>query len=821
MPSVSLKRELWAKLLTTALGTQFPDSDDLFVEHTLLVVSAEIIAHAVVGFELSNIDPAPLVRGQLFSQAQINGVVEADFFDWLIEVPGGNRFIRSLARRLARFSWVDAEHDVMKVLYESIIGAEQRKKLGEYYTPDWLANRIVASAVQNPGRDRVLDPACGSGSFLFHAVRTHLAALSAEGLTVAEQIDSVTRHVLGTDIHPVAVTLARVTYLLAVGHDRLRHPDRPPMTVPVFLGDSIQWSQRVDMFTMNTLVIPTKKGRQLFPEDLRFPERLLEDAGRFDRLVAEMADRAASREAGSPVPSLTAVFRRYAVREDDQPMIAETFALMCSLHDQGRDHIWGYYVRNLARPVWLSQSRNRVDVLVGNPPWLAYRYMTEEMQASFKEMSEERGLWHGASVATHQDLSGLFVARAIQLYLRVGGRFGFVMPEAALSRRQFKGFRLGHYKSKTEPVTLGFTQPWSLHKVKPAFFPVPASVVFGSRTTETSSGLSASAEQWSGRLRSTNDTWSEAEPALRRDSVKSLPASDAYTSPYQKRFAQGATVVPRVLFVVEEAPEGPLGAGAGRRSVRSARSKQEKKPWKELTSLHGSIETQFVKPLLLGHSVIPYMIRQRSLAVIPWDEKKLLNGESEDIDLYPGLAEWWRAAEETWITYRSSSRLNLVDRLNYRKGVTDQFPASQHRIVYTKSGMYLAACRVADPRIVIDHELYWANTVSSDEGRFLCALLNSPSTTELVRPLQARGEHNPRHFDKYVWQLPFPLFEPANKNHARLASLAAEAENFVAGLTLPTVKRFESIRRFVRNALEESEIGKAIDSSVREILGAS
>src|SRR5262249_40437615 len=49
-PGVALKRELWAKLLTTALGTTFRNEDSLFVEHTLLVAMAEVISHAVVGF---------------------------------------------------------------------------------------------------------------------------------------------------------------------------------------------------------------------------------------------------------------------------------------------------------------------------------------------------------------------------------------------------------------------------------------------------------------------------------------------------------------------------------------------------------------------------------------------------------------------------------------------------------------------------------------------------------------------------------------------------------------------------------------------------
>jgi len=38
---------------------------------------------------------------------------------------------------------------------------------------------------------------------------------------LAEALSSLTDHVLGIDLHPVAVALARVTYLLAIGKDRL------------------------------------------------------------------------------------------------------------------------------------------------------------------------------------------------------------------------------------------------------------------------------------------------------------------------------------------------------------------------------------------------------------------------------------------------------------------------------------------------------------------------------------------------------------------------------------------------------------------------
>jgi len=210
-PTVHLKRQLWARLLRTAFGTSFKDDDQLFIDHTLLVVSAEIIAHAVVSIDPKTIAPASVVNGQQFARAGISGVIEEDFFDWVVEIPEGDEFVRALAKRLTRFAWEDVEHDVMKVLYESIITTDWRHRLGEYYTPDWLAACMVAETVDKPLEQRVLDPACGSGTFLFQAVRRYLAAAAEAGIGDADAITGATSHVFGIDVHPVAITLARLT----------------------------------------------------------------------------------------------------------------------------------------------------------------------------------------------------------------------------------------------------------------------------------------------------------------------------------------------------------------------------------------------------------------------------------------------------------------------------------------------------------------------------------------------------------------------------------------------------------------------------------
>ena len=95
-PETRLKHELWAKLLTTAFGEDFDDDTDLFIDHTLLVLTAEIIAHAVLGFDVSKagtLTPADLASGAQFSKARVAGVVESDFFDWPLRVDGGAEFV--------------------------------------------------------------------------------------------------------------------------------------------------------------------------------------------------------------------------------------------------------------------------------------------------------------------------------------------------------------------------------------------------------------------------------------------------------------------------------------------------------------------------------------------------------------------------------------------------------------------------------------------------------------------------------------------------------------------------------------------------------
>jgi len=813
-PTVALKRELWAKLLGEALGTQFTNDDALFLEHTLLVNSAEIIAHLVLGLPAAQIAPATLLAGDQFTIAGLHGVVDHDFFDWVIEVPGGEGFVSSLARRLARFDWSAVEHDVLKVLYESVIPAETRKTLGEYYTPDWLAYEVVTETVTDPLNQRVLDPSCGSGSFLFYAVRRFLAAADEAGLPLSEAMHQVSSRVMGIDLHPVAVSLARVTYLLALGRERLASPERGELSVPVYLGDSLGWDQRHDLLSIGHLVIPTETGDQLLSGELRFPDHLLSDAARFDDLVASLVDEsgraAAAGKKSSKISDGTK--RRLALSDEDTAALAPTYNRLRELHEAGRNHIWSYYIRNVARPEWLAREENRVNVLVGNPPWLSYRHMSPAMQDTFKAMARDREFWADDATATHQDLAGLFIARAVERYLATGGKFAFVVPNPVVDRQYWAGFRSGKFDAGT---TVAFTPSWDLRRLRPHLFPRGSAVIFGHRA-EAPSRMPLDMEVWSGRAPAPHALAGAPLDSITRTPGQAVIRAAGHASPYGTRFAQGANFVPRMLFRTESDVASPLGAPAGRSAVRSERSVMEKKPWKSLPSLSGAVESQFVWPVLLGEHILPFRVMNTADHVLPLtSDGVLLDPSGDTIDRWPGLATWMRQADKVW-TENQNGRLTLLGQIDHMRKLTQQVPVPSTRVVYNKSGMHLAAAVVQSSRAVIDQSLYWAAVSSPDEAMFLVGMLNAPSLTELVRPYMSYGKDE-RHVDKSVWRLPIPVYDGDNLDHARLVRLAELLTVEIAAMEFAS-SYFVTQRQAVRAHIATSETGKELDGLVAELV---
>ena len=832
-PEIALKRELWAKLLRTAFGSAFKDDVGRFVNHTLLVITAETIAHAVLGYDVSRTGPLvarTLVTGQVFDEAGIHGVVEADFFDWVIEVPGGEAFVQTLADRIAKFDWSDVQHDVLKHLYESVIPQDERMDLGEYYTPDWLADRVVTHTVTDPLTQRVLDPACGSGTFLFHAIRAYLAAADEASVPPEEALKSLVSHVIGVDVHPVSVTLARVTYLVAIGMERLRG-DRPEMAIPVYLGDSLQWEQRVDLFASDDVVSIATGGPDLVEvdvalsaTDLVFPRSILHDASRFDRIVTAMADAALDMSKKETKTLLRdKLVGPFKLTTEESDVLGPTLATMRSLHQAQRNHIWGFYVRNLIRPIWLAEPENRVDVLVGNPPWLRYSKMTGGMQERYLALARPRGLLSGALGASARDLSTLFVVRAVEMYLKPGGRFSFVMPHGTMTRKPHTGFRAGRWSPENSTIgrlVVGFDESWDLSKA-PTGFPMVSCVINGKHLADDAANaipMGSKVKLWTGRFTDLNQPWDEVASKFEiSDHEVILINSDADTpvSPYAKAFRQGSVFIPRVLFAADEIDAGPLGVGAGRVRVDVRRSANDKKPWKHLTPEPRVVERAFLKDVHFAETVVPFRMLKPRTMVLPVTDHLLSTAE---IGGFPDMSKWWSIAEKLWEENRSTNETgDLVSRVDFMAHTTAQVSQrSAHRVVYPKAGGNLYAARLSDPDALVDQKLYWAAVETVDEAFYLLGVLNSTTMRERVRPLQAVGLQGPRDIDKYVFLIPFDKYNPKDSSHRELVAVAKEAEAAVLGLTLPG--RQAKARIVVEEMLKESGIQHRINEAADSVL---
>ncbi|MDW8371913.1 MAG: N-6 DNA methylase, partial [Geminicoccaceae bacterium] len=463
---VKIKRDLWNGLLREAYGAQVGD-DALFLQHTYLTIVAKTLAARVL--DLPADDPETILSGRALAEVGILGAVESDFFDWLLLEPEGRDLVARVARQVRRFRLHDLEVDVLKALYESLIDPTQRHDLGEYYTPDWLAERIVREVVREPLTMRVLDPACGSGTFLFHAVRRLLEAAKAAGWPEARAVREAAERVRGLDVHPVAVIIARVTWLLALGEAVKGR--KGELHVPVYLGDALQWNLE-QIGGVEEVLLPVPGEGPLY-----IPASVAADHERFEavlRILSEGQERLQEPGlVGARLSRLTDLLDR------DREELVRTYARLLKLAKENRDRIWPFVLRNLVRPVWLSRPDQRADVVVGNPPWVTYRYLSPDLKERFRAACQSYGIWVGGVFATQQDTSALFWARAAERYLAPGGTIAFVMPWAALNGPAFAPVR----KGELGPVRVVVTAAWSLEELR-ELFPNASCVLFGRRDAD-------------------------------------------------------------------------------------------------------------------------------------------------------------------------------------------------------------------------------------------------------------------------------------------------------------------------------------------------
>ena len=837
--TIQIKRQLWHDLLRTALGeiARTPEQmDDLFIRHTYLTAVIGMVVQASFGIDIRRMaasNPADLLIGRQFRGATgLQGVVESDFFAWPTEV-GGLSLLTTIAHRVARFDWRNAPADIAAILYETVISPEVRRQLGEYYTPDWLARVMVRELVTDPLDQRVLDPACGSGTFVAEAVTHFIAAANESGLHPKQVLDKLRTAVTGIDVHPVSVHLARAAWTLAARpaiNAAAESGFDASLTIPIYLGDALQLRFRTgDMFAEHDVRIQVGDEHNT---ELVFPVSLVERAEDFDALMGDIAE--AIERGDDPYITLD---DNHITEPNERQVLEQTIGTMRDLHTEGRDHIWAYYTRNLVRPVALSRAK--VDVIVGNPPWLNYNQTVSTLRTELERQSKTiYGIWTGGRYATHQDVAGLFFARSTDLYLKDAGVIGMVMPHSALQAGQYAKWRTGLWEvgsgGSLVAVDFGYKTAWDLERLEPnTFFPVPASAVFARRVGEVAEArqLAGEVERWLGKAGAAD---------VRREAVAITDTSAGSRSPYAIRARQGATIVPRRLFFVVETTNPAIVRAGQTVTVAPRRGAHDREPWRslDLSEISGqTIEADHVHDVYLGETVVPYARLDPLKAILP----VRLGDEEIPIDpsimggirlsgLQRRMRDRWQTVSSLWEAHKQPvNKLSLLQRLDYHGELSAQLkwrraPAGRpHRVVYTGISGIPTATVVDDKDALIDCGLYWIACKSVQEVNYVVCIINSQALGEAATPFMPKGQFGARDLHKHLWKLPIPEFDPAEELHVAI-SQAGEAAAAGAGRQLAQLRQERSrvtvtiARRELRKWLRESPEGRTVEEVVGRLL---
>ena len=259
------KQKLWLDMMRTSgmVPRDIPAQRRLFLAHSFLIVVVRLVSHTLRGR-----------KGEDLSEALRDG-----FASWVLDFERGRKWARKVWERVDGYDWRQRRGDVLRELYHRYVSEADRKVFGEFYTPDWLAafmvrevlddewieDAAVAALADDVDGIGLLDPACGSGTFLYHAALRILEGPTVRSLQPGSQANVVARLVNGMDIHPVAVEIARVNLERALPVA----PSEGASAFRIFLGDSLQvdaddQNKRLFGHTKDAMVLTTPKGNQAF-----------------------------------------------------------------------------------------------------------------------------------------------------------------------------------------------------------------------------------------------------------------------------------------------------------------------------------------------------------------------------------------------------------------------------------------------------------------------------------------------------------------------------------------------------------------------------
>lgn len=838
-PAMQTAYKEWHRFLCIAYG-RFTASERAFLTQSYLSVLAKMLAFVVIERKdfLDKAAIRSILDGTAFQRHNIENFTDDDFFRWTAEpahFDALSPLFYAIADELAHFDFSAVHEDILKGVYQELVDEDTRHSLGEFYTPDWLCAKIVDELDLRAG-EKILDPACGSGSFL-KAAANELCRLNPQ-ITAQELNDSL----YGIDIHPLSVQIAKATLLTSLGARLHAAPRR--LSLHIYLA--------------NTLLLPNEDvgmrllGKQyklrIANQEVSLAAEIFDDEKQYDTLVfyCDLLVRSdAARKKQKQRLEIESFFRLKLGKRETYLLEGawRIYSALYAAKIEDRDGIWAYVLQNSLRPFFL---REKFDVIVGNPPWLTFAGVENgEYQEDLRRLANLYALKPDTANMPHLELAALFLAHACNYFMKPGGRLAMVMPRAFFSGSQHEPTR----KGKTKKVAL--TQLWNLQDVSP-LFKVPCCVLFGRRKTRDGAPgpKELPGRMLSGKLPGHNIPLSSAASHIRQESgvfhLSRLGNATAWTfgqrialsgvNPYKNAYRPGATIYPRCFYFVDI--DQPYSGGLKNRLLMFKSSpaalKEAKKPWK--MTLRGTASTRFLFRTALANNILPFALNGTRLVLLPLQIEKgqavLLTPDAIERRGESETAQWFRVAERYWEQERTERNANtsMIEYLDWTSKLSTQHSNIKYLVLYCATGTNACAAvftrqAANDLHFIADHKTYILSSNNRTEANYLCAYLNAQAVNKAIKPFQTQGQQGERDIHKRILDVPLPLFDADNPDHLRLAELgaqaAAKAEVFVAGRelgedggTLPP-HQLGRLRGEIRDHLGKEL--QAIDATLRRI----
>lgn len=134
--------------------------------------------------------------------------------DWVFgsEDTGLSNAIEWTLFQFSRYDFTTIRGDILTGVYDRFMDRDKRKELGEFYTPPSIARYIVRQVGIQPG-DRVLDPACGSGTFLIEAYRELVGDDVDRGAADFADVARTLSNLCGNDLNTFSAVLCQIQLL--------------------------------------------------------------------------------------------------------------------------------------------------------------------------------------------------------------------------------------------------------------------------------------------------------------------------------------------------------------------------------------------------------------------------------------------------------------------------------------------------------------------------------------------------------------------------------------------------------------------------------